>query len=176
MRLKLWQWLVLILPMAIIVGFLLIAAGAQIHAWGISWIWGVFIFLLLGWRWLLVKWTKPTIQQMEAVMAQVGEEIESTASKRTSLSEGSDTAHQIEAVLQETLKATQQDAPIWEDWQIFWVRCQELIVAIAQVYYPEVKYPLLNIYLPEAYGLLRGTVDDLDLWMQKLSPALSQVT
>ncbi|NES19571.1 MAG: GTPase family protein, partial [Symploca sp. SIO3E6] len=79
-------------------------------------------------------------------------------------------------VLQETLKATQQDAPIWEDWQIFWVRCQELIVAIAQVYYPEVRYPLLNIYLPEAYGLLRGTVDDLDLWMQKLSPVLSQVT
>ena len=176
MRLKLWQWLVLTLPIAIIVGFLLIAAGAQIHAWGISWIWGLFIFLLLGWRWLLVKWTKPTIQQMEAVMAQVGEEIESTAGKRTSLSEGSDTAHQIEAVLQETLTAAQQDPPIWEDWQIFWVRCQELIVAIAQVYHPEVKYPLLNIYLPEAYGLLRGTVDELDLWMQKLSPALSQVT
>ncbi|NER22620.1 MAG: GTPase family protein [Symploca sp. SIO1C2] len=176
MRLKLWQWLVLTLPIAIIVGFLLIAAGAQIHAWGISWIWGLFIFLLLGWRWLLVKWTKPTIQQMEAVMAQVGEEIESTVGKRTSLSEGSDTANQIEAVLQETLKAAQQDPPIWEDWQIFWVRCQELIVAIAQVYHPEVKYPLLNIYLPEAYGLLRGTVDELDLWMQKLSPALSQVT
>ncbi|NER46513.1 MAG: GTPase family protein [Symploca sp. SIO1A3] len=176
MRLKLWQWLVLTLPIAIIVGFLLIAAGAQIHAWGISWIWGLFIFLLLGWRWLLVKWTKPTIQQMEAVMAQVGEEIESTVGKRSSLSEGSDTANQIEAVLQETLKAAQQDPPIWEDWQIFWVRCQELIVAIAQVYHPEVKYPLLNIYLPEAYGLLRGTVDELDLWMQKLSPALSQVT
>jgi len=176
MRLKLWQWLVLTLPIAIIVGFLLIAAGAQIHAWGISWIWGLFIFLLLGWRWLLVKWTKPTIQQMEAVMAQVGEEIESTVGKRTSLSEGSDTANQIEAVLQETLKAAQQDPPIWEDWQIFWVRCQELIVAIAQVYHPEVKYPLLNIYLPEAYGLLRGTVDELDMWMQKLSPALSQVT
>ncbi|NEQ66875.1 MAG: GTPase family protein [Symploca sp. SIO2D2] len=176
MRLKLWQWLVLTLPIAIIVGFLLIAAGAQIHAWGISWIWGLFIFLLLGWRWLLVKWTKPTIQQMEAVMAQVGEEIESTAGKRTSLSEGSDTANQIEAVLQETLKTAQEDPPIWEDWQIFWVRCQELIVAIAQVYHPEVKYPLLNIYLPEAYGLLRGTVDELDMWMQKLSPALSQVT
>ncbi|NEP57670.1 MAG: GTPase family protein, partial [Symploca sp. SIO2G7] len=176
MRLKLWQWLVLTFPIATIVSFLLIAAGAQIHQWGISWIWGVFIFMLLGWRWLLVRWTKPAIQQMEAVMAQVGEGIESTAAKKTSLSEGSDTADQIETVLQETLKAAQQDVPIWEDWQIFWTRCQELIVAIAQIYYPEVKYPLLNIYLPEAYGLLRGTVDDLDLWMQKLSPALNRVT
>jgi uncharacterized protein len=39
-----------------------------------------------------------------------------------------------------------------------------------------VKYPLLNIYVPQAYGLIRGTVDDLDQWVQKLSPALNQVT
>lgn len=38
------------------------------------------------------------------------------------------------------------------------------------------QYPLLNIYVPQAYGLIRGTVDDLDQWMQKLSPALNQVT
>lgn len=49
-------------------------------------------------------------------------------------------------------------------------------MAIAHIYQPEAKYPLLNIYIPQAYGLIRGTVDDLDQWMQKLSPALNQVT
>ncbi len=176
MRLKLWQWIVLALPIAIIVSFLMISAGLQIHKWGISWIWAVFILIFLGWRWLLVRWTKPAIKQMEAVIAQVSEEVESTAGDRARLPEGNDTANRIEAVLQETLKAAQNDPPIWEDWQTFWTRCQKLIVAIAQVYHPEVKYPLLNIYIPEAYGLIRGTVDDLDRWMQKLSPALNQVT
>jgi len=176
MRLKLWQWVVLALPIATIMSFLLVSAGWQIHEWGINWIWGVFIFIFLGWRWLLVKWTKPVIKQMEAVMAQVSAELESTTGDTTGLPEGNDTANRIEAVLQKTLKAAQEDAPIWEDWQTFWTRCQELIVAIAQVYHPEVKYPLLSIYIPEAYGLLRGTVDDLDRWMQKLSPVLNQVT
>ncbi len=50
------------------------------------------------------------------------------------------------------------------------------MVAISHIYYPEVKYPLLNIYIPQVYGLIRGTVDDLDQWMQKLSPVLNQVT
>ena len=52
---------------------------------------------------------------------------------------------------------------IWEDWATFWARCQELIVAIAKIYHPEVKYPLLNIYVTQAYGLIRGTTDDMDL-------------
>ena len=50
------------------------------------------------------------------------------------------------------------------------------MTAIAGIYHPEVKYPLLNIYVPQAYGLMRGTVDDMDQWMQKISPALSQVS
>jgi uncharacterized protein len=77
-RLKVWQWVVLALPIASIIGFLMIAAGMQIHEWGLSWIWGVFTLVLVGWRWLLVKWTQPAIAQVEAVIAQVNKELEST--------------------------------------------------------------------------------------------------
>jgi hypothetical protein len=174
-RLKLWQWLVLATPIASIVGFLLIAAGLQIHQWGINWIWAVFTVIFVGWRWLLVKWTRPAFEQVEAVMAQVSKELESSAEETTDLPVG-DATKQAEVALQEILKATQNDPPIWEDWQTFWQRCQEVVVAIAHIYNPEVKRPLLNIYVPQAYTLIRGTVDDLDQWMQKLSPALNQVT
>lgn len=57
-RLKPWQWAVLGLPIVLVVGFLLIAAGLQIHEWGISWIWAIVGLLFVGWRWLLVKWTQ----------------------------------------------------------------------------------------------------------------------
>ena len=172
-RLKLWQWVVLAMPLATIVSFLMVAAGWQIHEWGISWIWAVFTLIFVGWRWLLVKWTRPMVEQVEAVVAEVREELESASTD--SLPAGNDAA-QAEVALQDILKASQNDSPIWEDWQIFWQRCQELVVAIAQIYYPEVKYPLLNIHVPQVYTLIRGTVDDLDQWMQKLSPALNQVT
>ncbi|YAF95337.1 MAG: GTPase family protein [Nodularia sp. CChRGM 3473] len=171
-RLKLWQWVVLAIPIAIIITFLLISAGMQIHTWGINWIWGVFTLVFVGWRWLLVKWTQPAIKQVEAVMTEVKEELESTADNTA----GSDTTKPAEIALQNILQAAQNDRPIWEDWQTFWTRCQDLVTAIAHIYYPEVQYPLLNIYIPQAYGLIRGTVDDLDQWMQKLSPALNQVT
>jgi len=173
-RLKLWQWVVLAMPIATIVSFLMVAAGWQIHEWGISWIWAVFTLIFVIWRWLLVKWTKPVVEQVEAVVAEVREELKSASTD--SLSAGNDATRQAEEVLQEILKAAQSDSPLWEDWQTFWQRCQELVVAIAHIYYPEVKYPLLNIYVPQAYTLIRGTVDDLDQWMQKLSPALNQVT
>ncbi|MCG6138005.1 MAG: GTPase family protein [Nostoc sp. LLA-1] len=171
-RLKLWQWIVLAIPVAIIITFLLIAAGRQIHTWGINWIWGVFTLIFVGWRWLLVRWTQPAIKQLEAVMTEVKEELESAAEDTAE----SDTTKQAEIALQEILKAAQNDRPIWEDWQTFWTRCQDLVTAIAHIYYPQVQYPLLNIYIPQAYGLIRGTMDDLDQWMQKLSPALNQVT
>ncbi|MBW4555777.1 MAG: GTPase family protein [Trichormus sp. ATA11-4-KO1] len=171
-RLKLWQWVVLAIPIAIIITFLLISAGMQIHTWGINWIWGVFTLVFVGWRWLLVKWTQPAIKQVEAVMTEVKEELESAADNTA----GSDTTKQAEIALQNILQAAQNDRPIWEDWQTFWTRCQDLVTVIAHIYYPEVQYPLLNIYIPQAYGLIRGTVDDLDQWMQKLSPALNQVT
>jgi uncharacterized protein len=89
---------------------------------------------------------------------------------------GSDVTKQAEEALQEILQIAQSDRPIWEDWQTFWTRCQDLVVAIAHIYNPQIQYPLLNIYVPQAYGLIRGTVDDVDLWMQKLSPVLNQVT
>ncbi|MUG93696.1 GTPase [Scytonema sp. UIC 10036] len=175
-RLKLWQWLVLATPIAAIVGFVLIAAGFQIHEWSINWIWAVFILVFVGWRWLLVKWTQPLVGQVEAIVAEVSKELESTTGDSSELPVETDAAKQAEAALQEILKASLNDRPIWEDWSTFWQRCQELVVAIAQIYNPQEKYPLLNIYVPQAYGLIRGTVDDLDRWMQNLSPVLNQVT
>ncbi|BBD68016.1 GTP-binding protein HSR1-related protein [Nostoc commune NIES-4072] len=175
-RLKPWQWVVLAIPIAFIIIFLLVSAGLQIHAWGINWIWGVFTLLFVGWRWLLVKWTQPAVNQVEAVLAQVQEELESKAEDTVGLPVGSDVTKLAEAALQEVLQAAQSDRPIWEDWQTFWTRCQDLVVAIAHIYNPQIQYPLLNIYVPQAYGLIRGTVDDMDRWMQKLSPVLNQVT
>ncbi|AFZ27911.1 putative GTPase [Cylindrospermum stagnale PCC 7417] len=175
-RLKIWQWVVLATPIATIVIFLLISAGLQIHTWGISWIWAVFTLIFVGWRSLLVKWTKPAVNQIETVLAEVRQELESAAEDTTAPSAGKDATSQAETALQEILKASLSDRPIWEDWQTFWTRCQDVVIAIAKIYYPEVKYPLLNIYVPQAYGLIRGTVDDLDQWIQKLSPVLNQVT
>ncbi len=174
-RLKLWQWVVLAAPIAFIIIFLLVSAGTQIHTWGINWIWGVFTLIFVGWRWLLVKWTRPEVEQLEAALAQVSEELAATQ-ESNQLPAGNDATSQAQAVLNEVLQAAQNDRPIWEDWSTFWTRCQNLVVAIAHIYHPEVKYPLLNIYITQAYGLIRGTVDDLDQWMQKLSPALNQVT
>jgi uncharacterized protein len=174
-RLKLWQWFVLVMPIAFIIIFLLVSAGSQIHTWGISWIWGVFTVLFVGWRWLLVKWTQPALQEVEAVLAEVREELASAADDTVG-TVGSDVTKQAEEALQEILQIAQSDRPIWEDWQTFWTRCQDLVVAIAHIYNPQIQYPLLNIYVPQAYGLIRGTVDDVDLWMQKLSPVLNQVT
>ncbi|HEY9659031.1 MAG TPA: GTPase, partial [Allocoleopsis sp.] len=75
-QLKLWQWVVLALPILLIVSFLLIAAGLQIHSWGLSWIWAVVTLVFVGWRWLLGQWTQPMLRQVEAVVAEVQEELE----------------------------------------------------------------------------------------------------
>ncbi len=175
-RLKLWQWLVLIMPIAIIIGFLLLAAGWQIHNWGINWIWAIFTLMLVGWRWLLVTWTSPAVRELETAIAQVNQELASQATSTISTDTEDNTTSQVETALQDMLVKSQSDPLIWEDWQTFWQRCQNLVVAIANIYHPEVKYPLLNIYIPQAYGLIRGTVDDMDRWMQKLSPVLNQVS
>ncbi|NEP88003.1 MAG: GTPase family protein [Okeania sp. SIO2C2] len=174
-RLKLWQLVILAIPLVSVVAFLMISAGMQINQWGINWIWGIFILLFVGWRWLLVKWTRPTVEQMKEVMAKVNKQIEFT-DDTTTLPTKSDTTLQIETALQEILKSSRNDLPLWEDWQTFWQRCQAVIVAVANTYHPEGKYPLLNIYIPQAYGLIRGTVDDMDRWMQNLSPTLNQIT
>jgi predicted GTPase len=174
-RLRIWQWIVLALPLVSIVAFILIAAGSKIHEWGINWIWAMFTLAFVGWRWLLVRWTQPAMRQVEAVVEEVRRELEEGTAQPPAMV-GGDCTRRAEAALQEVLSAAQNDRPLWEDWQTFWQRCQQMVVAIAHVYYPEVKYPLLNIYVPQAYGLIRGTVDDMDQWMQKLSPALNQLT
>jgi small GTP-binding protein len=173
-RLKPWQWIILVSPIAVIISFLLISAGTQIHAWGLSWIWALFTFVFVGWRWLLVRWTKPAINQIEAVFAEVREELETTTENNLVIE--TDRTKAVETALENILTAAANDLPIWEDWQTFWRRCQDLVVAISHIYNPQVKYPLLNIYIPQVYGLIRGTVDDMDQWMQKLSPVLNQVT
>ncbi|MGA7935374.1 MAG: GTPase family protein [Kovacikia sp.] len=174
-RLKIWQWVVLGLPIAAIVSFLLAAAGMQIHAWGINWIWAVVVVVFAGWRWLLVKWTQPALAQMKAVFAEVTEELE-TAPAELSNIPANGAFQEAEAALQTLLEEAREDPPLWEDWNVFWQRCQSLVAAIAHAYYPSEEHPLLNIYIPQAYSLIRGTVDDLDQWMQKLSPALNQVS
>ncbi len=174
-RLKLWQWLVLSLPLVSIGGFLMISAGVQIHNWGINWIWAVITAMLVIWRLLLVQWTRPALEQMRSVMEEVTEELETTVAPTTPSSSGSAT-QQVEAALQQVLASARQDPPIWEDWSVFWQRCQELMVAIAEIYHPDVKHPYLNIYVPQSYTLIRGTVNDLDQWMDKLAPVLNQVT
>jgi len=173
-QLKTWQWIILTTPFILILLFLLVAAGWQIQEWGISWIWGIVILTFLGWRWLLVRWTKPVVEDVETISEQVNQELEAT----TTIDTAEDDAinQQVEKALQSILTNAQSDPPIWEDWQLFWHRCQEVVSAIAQIYNPETKYPLLNIYIPQVYGLIRGTVDDLDQWMQTLSPALNRVT
>ncbi|MBD2453265.1 GTPase family protein [Nostoc sp. FACHB-87] len=174
-RLKPWQWVILATPIAAIIIFLLVAAGLKINAWGINWIWAVFTVVFVGWRWLLVRWTQPQIAQVEAALAGFQEELEAAVDTTTTTA-GSEATQQAEAALQKILEASINDRPIWEDWQTFWQRCQDVVVAVANIYHPQVQYPLLNIYVPQAYGLIRGTVDDLDQWMQRLSPALNQAT
>jgi uncharacterized protein len=176
LRLKRWQWVVTIAPIAAIVLFLLVAAGWQIQAWGISWIWAIFTLLFVGWRWLLAKWTRSEVAQVEEAFSAVNQELHSITDDRAVQLPGDEAAQQAEIALQRLLQEAQTDRPIWEDLQTFLTRCQGLIAAIAHIYHPDAKYPLLNIYVPQAYGLLRGTMDDLDRWMQKISPALNRVT
>ncbi|QNP30004.1 GTPase family protein [Cylindrospermopsis curvispora] len=175
-RLKSWQWLVLISPIVLIIAFILVLAGIQINSWGLNWIWGIFILILTGWRWLLVKLTKPMINQIESVFDQVKEELAWSEEKDLNFSLEKEKSEQVERILQKVLNDGKNDLAIWEDLQTFWQRCEDLVVGIAHIYNPEVKYPLLSIYIPQVYGLIRGTVDDMDKWMQKLSPFLNQVS
>lgn len=173
-RLKSWQWLVLSIPIASLVIFFMITAGIQIHAWGINWIWGIFVLVLVAWRILLVKWTKPIFPDVEDSLFNSTEDLITNSQSNEEINKN--LINQIEEALRETITASRDDAPLWEDLQTFWQRCQDLIVKVAHIYHPEVKYPLLNIYIPQAYTLIRGTVDDTDRWIKQLSPALSQVT
>jgi hypothetical protein len=171
-RLQPWQWAVLAVPLVAIAGFVLIAAGLQLHTWGLTWIWAVIALVLVGWRWLLARWTRPVLKPMAAALEQAQQELEAAIAADA----GSPVLSAAAIALEDILTAAQQDPPVWEDWNPFWGRCREVVAAVAQAYHPAVKYPLLNIYLPDAYGLVRGTVDDVDRWIETLSPVLGQVT
>ena len=175
-RLKPWQWGVLIIPpIGLCVGLIIVGA-IQLHTWGLTWVWGLVVLGLVGWRWLLSRWTRRSASTMdpslEAMQLHVHDTLQDT------LAETAQTVapEQVEAALRQTLEAAQEDLPPWEDWSTFGQRCQQLIHDIARLYHPEVKYPLLNIYVPQAYGLIRGTVDELDRWMRVTAPTLNQVS
>jgi uncharacterized protein len=173
-RLQPWQWIVLALPFIAVVGFLGIAAGQQIHQWHLNWIWVVIAVIFVGWRWLLGRWLRsPALAKAEAALSELGE----TPDLSELPANGNVAARQqAEAQIQQRLQVAQTDGPPWENWGLFFQHCQSLVEAIALIYHPQSKRPLLNIYVPQAYSLLRGTVDDVDQWMQKLSPILGQVT
>jgi len=116
-----------------------------------------------AWRFLLVKWTRPAVGEIEAAIGEIKAELTPPYG---------DSGGNVEEIIERIIVEARNDRPVWEDWATFWQRCQDLVSAIAHIYYPDVKYPLLNIYIPQAYGLIRGTVDDSDRWMQNLSPAL----
>ncbi len=184
-KLQRWQWIVLIAPIVLVVVFLLMSAGLQIHAWGLSWIWAVVGLIFVGWRWLLVTWTRPVLQEVEEAMAELSASLpqdgtiglsSSSASSSASSSTSSSTQVQTAETLQAILEASAQDPPVWQDLNRFRERCLELVTTIALIHAPQAKQPLLNIYVPQAYGLLRGTIDDLDQWMEKLSPVLNKLT
>ena len=174
-RLKIWQWAILVLPIISIFGFLGIAAGLQIHQWGLSWIWAVVILVFLGWRFLLVRWFRLPNQLIAEATAFI-QDTSINAEMASAQPGGTSLLKQAEAEIHEVLVAAREDVLPWEDWPQFFSRCQRLIEGVAHIYYPQVKRPFLNIHVPQAYGLLRGTVDDVDQWMQKLAPVLGQVT
>ncbi|AFZ52831.1 GTP-binding protein HSR1-related protein [Cyanobacterium aponinum PCC 10605] len=175
-QLKSWQIFILAFPVIVIISFFFLATGLQIHQWGINWIWGVFILIFVLWRWLLGKWTRVSHSDLDNVILQAQEELNKTSSAKFFPPDNQEVIARLEEVSQEIIKKTRNDEPIWVDPSLFFQRCQELVEAIAQIYHPEVEYPLLNIYIPQAYGLIRNTVDDVDKWMSQLSPALNKIT
>ncbi|ESA36488.1 gtp-binding protein hsr1-related protein [Leptolyngbya sp. Heron Island J] len=166
-ELKRWQWIILALPLVMVVTFVMITAGIQLRAWGLTWIWAVILLVFVGWRWLLVYWTKP--REIERIITAVKSEL-------TSVTANLEDNQVLETSLQPIVTAAREDPPVWDDWPAFWQRCQSVVATVAHHYHPEVKYPLLNIYVPQAYGLIRGTVDDMDRAMTQLAPVLNQVT
>lgn len=178
--LKPWQAVVLAAVPIAIAGGLGAVALVQLHTWGLSWIWAIVALLLGGWRWLLGRWTRPVVSSLEAAIADLDKLPTPEQSPKNSPTISPPTAPEAQAqalkLLAQVMAEAQQDGPLWDNWDQFWGRCTTLVAGVAQSYHPEVPDPLLEIYVPQAYGLLRGTVDDLDRWMAQLSPVLGQVT
>lgn len=172
LNLKRWQWIVLAIPPIALIAALFMLAGIKLHEWGLNWVWAIVAIAIVGWRWVFSQWTKPDTVALEQNLSTVRSQLQDT------LAETAQTVppERVEATLRQTLEAAREDLPLWEDWPTFAQRCQTLIRDVAHLYHPEVKYPLLNIYVPQAYGLIRGTVDELDRYMRVAAPALNQVT
>jgi len=158
-----WKWFLLALPLVAIALLVLIAASIQIHAWGLSWLWAVVVVVLILWRWGVAHWLVET---------------QATPALPELLNGGDRTAQDQQAlqILQDILAKSRDDVPPWENWLLFWQRAHTLVNGIAHVYYPNSQRPLLHIYVPQAYRLLRDTVEDVDRWLQTLDPILSRVT
>ena len=75
LRLKTWQGLILAVPIAAVVIFLIVAASVQINQWGLNWIWAVFTLIFVAWRFLLVKWTRPVVGEIEATIGEIKAEL-----------------------------------------------------------------------------------------------------
>lgn len=172
LKLKRWQWIALAIPPIALLTGLFILTGIQLQQWGLSWIWGIVAIAIVLWRWLFSRWTKPNLEVLEDNLTQVRSQFQETLAETAQ----SVDPERVEAALRQTLAVAREDLPLWEDWATFAERCQALVRDIAHLYHPEVKYPLLNIYVPQAYSLIRGTVDELDRYMRVAAPALNQVT
>jgi len=160
-----WKWVLLTLPLGAIALWVLTAASIQIHAWGLSWLWAVVVVVLLLWRWGVAHWLVAANPESEAMSLEGGKGGDRRPQDQQALQ-----------ILQDTLSRSRQDVPPWEDWPLFWQRAYTLVNEIAKVYYPNTQRPLLQIYVPQAYRLLRDTVEDVDRWLQTLNPVLSRVT
>ena len=168
LKLRRWQWIVLAIPPLGLISGLAVLAGLQLQDWGLSWVWALVAIAIGLWRWLFSQWSKPNQLALEENLTTVRSQLQDTLSATAQKVP----PERIEVVLRQTLETARDDQPLWEDWPTFTQRCQTLIRDIAHLYHPEEKYPLLNIYVPQAYGLIRGTVDDLDRYMRVAAPRI----
>ena len=168
-KLKGWQIGVLALPIVAVGGLVTTAALIQIHTWGLDWLWAVVIVMLLAWRFLLLRWLAPSAET-EFLTADFSPQALGQFPATTAQDQ------QAQARIQTLLQTARQDPPPWDNWPLFWQRMQALLTEVALIYNPTVKRPLLHIYVPQAYRLMRDTVEDVDRWMMTLGPVLNRVT
>jgi uncharacterized protein len=175
MPLKTWQWWVLAIPPGLVLVGVMIAASATLHQRHLDWLWALVVLIFTGWRWLLAQWLQPQaflpdeLQALEAALAEPQQPLTTTSGTFQQ-------QQQATAKVQEILEQSRQDPSPWENWPVFWQRCQQMVTVIAAIYHPEIKRPLLQIYVPQAFQLLRDTVDDVDRWLKQFSPLLAQVS
>ena len=147
-------------PLGLAIALVTLAA-LQLNAWQLNWVWALVGLGVLVWRWSVARLLRAEAPVVVDLPVQ-----------------GLDAAQAERArvLLRDCIEASRGEVPVWEDWEGFWRRCLALVTAIADLCHPEADRPLLQIRVGQAYGLLRGTVDDLDRWMAQLGPQLDRVT